>query len=215
MTVVSSWRQKPAAAVDAIRYGERELMQHPRAMTPDAAYTPPTTISRGDFLRNGTDAHFREIIYAMVESVGRLLSFRDAFGKELQLTPSQFAVLMGVAHCQGHDGVTIGDLAGFVSLASTHATTEVGRLERVGLLVKRPSPTDRRSVLVSLSEMGEREISRVAPLVRLVNDALFRDIQPADFEIVHKVARQLILNYETAMAEVRTHYLRQASAPVD
>ena len=60
------------------------------------------------------------------------LACRDAFGRELDLTPSQFVVLMGVAHCQGTEGVTIRELADHVALASTHVTTEVGRLERTG-----------------------------------------------------------------------------------
>ncbi len=59
-----------------------------------------------DFLTRGSDAEFRLSIYAMVQSVGRLLACRDAFGRELELTPSQFVVLMGVAHCQGTGGVT-------------------------------------------------------------------------------------------------------------
>ena len=109
-------------------------------------YRPPVTISREDFLIEGSDADFRRSIYAMIQSVGRLLACRDAFGRELDLTPSQFAVLMGVAHCQQREGVIIKDLADHVGLAATHVTTEVGRLERAGYLIKKPSPADRRSV---------------------------------------------------------------------
>lgn len=181
-------------------------------MTSSDAYTPPATISRDDFLARGSDARFRETIYALVEGAGRLLACRDVFGRELHLTSTQFTVLMGVAHRQGANGVTIGELASSVSLAATHATTEVGRLTRVGLLTKRPSATDRRSVLVSLSDTGAREVARVTPLIRQVNDALFRDIDAGDLDVAAKVARQLILNYERAMGEVRAHYLRQSTA---
>src|SRR3984885_7664396 len=108
-------------------------------MPKNDAYRPPVTISRKEFLGRGSDSEFRRSIYAMVQSVGRLLTCRDAFGKELDLTPSQFVVLMGVAHAQGSEGVTIRELAEHVALASTHVTTEVGRLERVGFLTKQPS----------------------------------------------------------------------------
>jgi DNA-binding MarR family transcriptional regulator len=175
-------------------------------------YRPPVTVSRSEFLTQGSDAEFRLSIYAMVQSVGRLLACRDAFGRELDLTPSQFVVLMGVAHCQGSEGVTIRELADHVGLASTHVTTEVGRLELAGLLTKRPSANDRRSVRVSLMPHGEQEIVRVAPFVRLINDALFRDIDPDALKIAHHVARQLILNSETALAEVRRHYLEKSTA---
>jgi DNA-binding MarR family transcriptional regulator len=162
-------------------------------------YRPPVTISREDFLVGGSDAGFRGGIYTMVQCVSRLLACRDAFGRELDLTPSQFAVLMGVAHAE------------HVALAPTHVTTEVGRLETLGFLAKRQSDTDRRSVRVSLMPRAEAEIARVAPFVRLVNDALFRGIDAKSLGIAHQVARQLILNSETALAEIRRHELESAT----
>ena len=177
------------------------------------AYRPPVTISRKEFLVEGSDVEFRRSIYAMVQSVGRLLACRDAFGKELNLTPSQFVVLMGVAHAQGTGGVTIRELADHVALASTHVTTEVRRLEEAGLLVKRPSPVDKRSVRVFLQPQGEQEVARVAPFIRLINDVLFEDIDPDALKTAQAVARQLILNSESALAEIRKHHLKRKDAP--
>jgi DNA-binding MarR family transcriptional regulator len=174
-------------------------------------YRPPVTISREDFMIGGSDAGFRSTIYTLVQCVSRLLSCRDAFGRELDLTPSQFAVLMGVAHAQGDDGVTIRELAEHVALAPTHVTTEVGRLENAGLLTKRQSDTDRRSVRVSLLPDAEAEIARVAPFVRQVNDILFRGIDAKSLGVAHQVARQIILNSEMALAEIRRHQLESAT----
>ena len=179
---------------------------------PARTYKAPATISRDEFLVDGSDRDFRRSIYALVQSVGRLLACRDAFGKELDLTPSQFAVLMGVAHSQGSDGITIRELSEHVALASTHVTTEVGRLERAGLLSKRPSETDRRSVWVSLTRQGEEEIARVSPFIRRINDVLFRDIDATSLAVAYRVARQLIINSEGAFAEMRRHNLQAASA---
>ena len=176
------------------------------------AYRPPVTISRKEFLVEGSDAEFRRSIYAMVQSVGRLLACRDAFGRELNLTPSQFVVLMGVAHAQGSGGVTIRELADHVALASTHVTTEVRRLEEAGLLVKRPSPVDKRSVRVLLKAKGEQEVARVAPFIRLINDVLFQDIDPDALKTAQHVARQLILNSESALAEIRKYHLQRKDA---
>jgi DNA-binding MarR family transcriptional regulator len=174
-------------------------------------YHPPLTISREDFLVDGSDASFRRSIYALVQCVSRLLACRDAFGRELDLTPSQFAVLMGVAHAQGDEGVTIRELSEYVALAPTHVTTEVGRLDNAGFLTKRQSSTDRRSVRVSLLPHARAEIARVAPFIRLVNDALFRGIDSKSLGTVHNVARQIILNSERALAEIRRHQLEDAT----
>lgn len=168
-----------------------------------SGFRPPRTISRRDYLRNGGDDWFREVIYATVEALSRLLACRNAFGRALGLTASQFAVLMGVAFRQGAAGVTIRDLARHVALAPTHATTEVGRLIRRGYLAKRPSPADRRSVLVSLTARGERAIASVAPLVRGTNDILFRGVAPKDLEIVSRTMRRITSNAVLALTEVR------------
>lgn len=168
-----------------------------------ASYKPPLTISRPDYLRGGSDADFRETIYALVQSVGRLLTCREAFGRSLNLTGSQFAVLIGVAYQQGSDGVTVKNLSEHIALAPPHVTTEVGRLVVLGLLTKRPSAADRRSVLVSLSQQGKAAIAELAPFVRAINDLLFEDISPAELDTAKKVARTLFRNSEHVLVELR------------
>lgn len=172
-----------------------------------APYRPPATISAEEFLREGSDEAFREVIYAMVLGLGRLLACRELFGRYLGLTGSQFAVLIGVAYRQGAEGVAIRDLAAHVLLAPTHVTNEVGRLMRRGLLDKVPSPVDRRSVLVSLTAEGEAAVARIAPLVRDANDLLFAGIRPAELEQAGSVMRRLAENSEQALSELRAKRL--------
>lgn len=159
-------------------------------------FRPPLTISRGDFLRSGRDDHFRETIYILVRGLERLIACREAFGRHLGLTASQFTVLVGTAYRQGDQGVTIRDLAAHISLAQTHVTTEVGRLIRRGLLVKRPNAADGRSVLVSLTSEGETAVEAVSPLVREVNDILFEGISAQDMEAARGFMLKLLANSE-------------------
>src|SRR5262245_27224860 len=83
-------------------------------------FKPPLTVSHMRLLEQGSDFAFRDTIYLMVLALGRLLGCRDAFGRGVGLTGSQFAVLLGVAYQQGDKGVTIRDLSDHVHLASTH-----------------------------------------------------------------------------------------------
>ncbi|MGX1309838.1 DNA-binding MarR family transcriptional regulator [Amorphus suaedae] len=168
-------------------------------------YKQPLTTSRDDFLDNGSDVTFREAIYTLVLSVDQLLKCRDAFARALGLTSSQFAVLMGVASQQKSQGVAIKVLAEHVSLASTHVTTEVGRLERKGLLLKQGLEADRRMVLVSLTPAGEQAIDRIAPLVRDVNDLLFQNVSPSALSRAHRVARTIVANSPEALELARKH----------
>lgn len=168
-----------------------------------ATFQPPRTISRADYLRAGGDEWFREAIYTVVQALGRLLACREAFGRTLGLTGSQFAVLMGTAYLQEREGVSIRDLAQHVSLAPTHVTTEVGKLIHKGYLAKQPSPHDGRSVLVSLSPRGEGAIDAVASIVGQTNDILFADIAAQELEAVADVMRRVVVNSERAIGKLR------------
>ena len=83
----------------------------------------PKTISRTDFFRDGSDDWFRDALYRLVQALSRLIVCREAFGRKLGLTGSQFTVLIGVAYRQGDTGISIGALSNYIGLAATHVTT--------------------------------------------------------------------------------------------
>ena len=170
---------------------------------PRGAFAPPPTVSHAARLVAGGDVAFRETLYLMVLALSRLTACREAFGRALGLTGSQFAVLFGVAYVQGRDGVSIRRLAEHVQLASTHVTTEVGRLVRKGLLAKTENPRDRRGVLVKLSQRGEAAVRQVAPFLRRVNDRLFHGVSRNELVSLDRFLRVFARNGEDALAEIR------------
>lgn len=174
-------------------------------------FVPPSTVTLPAMLRGGGDVTFRETLYLMALAFGRLATCREAFGRALGLTSSQFIVLIGTAYRQGDAGVSIRALADHTQLAATHVTTEVGRLIDKGLLTKEASPHDRRSVLVRLSRQGEEAVRTINPLQRRVNDLLFADVPRDDFAVVTGFLEQFALNSEYALAEIR-RFTRQRSS---
>jgi DNA-binding MarR family transcriptional regulator len=174
-----------------------------RSTRAGAGFAPPLTVSHPALLASGNDVAFRETLYLMVLGFGRLISCREAFGRALALTGSQFAVLIGAAYRQGRDGVSIRALADHIQLAPTHVTTEVGRLIRKGLLAKVVNPRDRRGVLVTLSPRGEAAIRQVAPFLRRVNDLLFQNVPRQEFATVSRFLRAFARNSEHALGEIR------------
>jgi DNA-binding MarR family transcriptional regulator len=131
------------------------------------------------------------------------MTCREAFGHAINLTGSQFAVLMGVAYRQGESGVTVKELSRYVHLAPTHVTTEVGRLHRRGLLKKKAGTEDRRSVLVSLTSQGEATVETVIPFLRRINDILFGGVTAAEFDAAHVTFAKLARNSEYVLAELK------------
>lgn len=168
-----------------------------------SAFAPPLTVSHPAMLASGGDVAFRETLYSMVLAFSRLIACREAFGRALALTGSQFAVLVGTAYRQGRDGVSIRALANHVQLAPTHVTTEVGRLVRKGLLAKRVNRRDRRGVLVTLSPKGEAAVRKISPFLRQVNDLLFQDIGRKELAALTRFLRVFLRNGEEALAVIR------------
>ena len=163
----------------------------------------PRTVSHPDLLSGGSDEPFRQALYLMVLTFGRLISCREAFGRGMSLTGSQFAVMVGTAYRQKTEGVSIRELSEHVQLASTHVTTEVGRLIRKGLLIKRANTRDRRGVLVKLSRKGETALLQVAPFVRDINDVLFENVERKDFAAITRFLGLFADNSERAMSEIK------------
>jgi DNA-binding MarR family transcriptional regulator len=108
-----------------------------------------------------------------------------------------------VAYRQGDAGINIAALSNYIGLAATHVTTEVGRLIRKGLLVKRPNESDGRSVLISLSPKGEAAVKEVSTMVRSINDLLFKNIDRKQFDVMNELANVLLTNSEHAIDEIR------------
>jgi len=175
----------------------------PRSRSRPAAFVPPVTISNRQLLLDGSDNNFRQVIYLFVKVLGRLMTCRDASGRRIDLTGSQFAVLMGVAYSQGSWGVTLKELSRHVHLASTHVTTEVGRLTTLGLLDKRSGEDDRRNVLVSLTADGVEAVKQVTPLVRKINDLLFSEISATELLAAQATFARISTNSEAALAEIK------------
>ena len=172
-------------------------------------FQPPLTVSHPELLNDGSDYAFRDSLYLMVLALDHLLICRDAFGRSVGLTGSQFAVLLGTAYLQREAGVTIRDLADHVHLASTHVTTEVGRLILKGLLAKKTNLADKRSVLVTLSKKGEQTVEALAPFMREINDLLFQGIKRGEMDQLRNFLTRLLLNSEYALAELQRHNRKQ------
>jgi len=176
-------------------------------------FAMPRTVSHAALLANGGDEPFRQALYLMVLAFGRLQACREAFGRAMSLSGSQFTVLIGTAYCQQTEGVSIRALADHVQLAATHVTTEVGRLIRKGLLTKRVNAHDRRSVLVKLSRRGEAALLQIVPFVRDVNDLLFADVPRTEFAAVSHFLRVFASNGERALAEIALRERGHATTP--
>jgi len=91
----------------------------------------------------------------------RFLAFSDAATRAAGVTSSQYQAMLAVKTHPG-GGIAIQDLAAQMLLQHHGAVQLVDRVARAGLAERRPSPTDRRRVMVFLTPKGNALLQQLA-----------------------------------------------------
>ena len=89
---------------------------------------------------------------ALRVSISRLSRRMRAEGGH-SLSATQIAALGAIAR---HDALTPGELAEHEKVQPPSMTRVIARLEELGMLTRSPHPTDRRQVVLSLTEAGDK-----------------------------------------------------------
>ena len=73
---------------------------------------------------------------------------------------------------RSEDSVTIGDLSRYFNITHSNASSMCKKLEKDGLILRRRSVTDERSVILSLSEEGTAVLERMLKRGKVLTDPL-------------------------------------------
>lgn len=90
----------------------------------------------------------------------QFLAASEAISRGGGITAQQYQALLAIG-C-GSDPMTMKDLAEQLLLRQHAATQMVNRLQKAGLVDRDPSPTDGRSVVLTLTEAGGRLLADLA-----------------------------------------------------
>jgi DNA-binding MarR family transcriptional regulator len=95
-------------------------------------------------------------------AIRKFLAFSEAAAMKVGLSPRQHQAMLAIKGLADGGAVTVGMLAQRL-LIRRHSTVElVDRLQRAGLAQRRPDPSDRRRVLVSLTPKGEQRLGALS-----------------------------------------------------
>ena len=108
---------------------------------------------------------------------------------EWELSPHQ-AMALRTAHAE--DGGRVSDLAARLRIAARSATEVVDSLEERGLVRRCPSPTDRRAVLVQVTEEGRALAARVERARKEAQLAMFDRLDERERQQLEQLLRALI-----------------------
>ncbi len=91
--------------------------------------------------------------------------------------------------------VRMGDLSTALGVTARNITTIVDGLEREGLLARRPDPTDRRAILLELTDKGRAHVEQVHALHCELAERMFAPLRAEERRTLHalltRLARQL------------------------
>jgi DNA-binding MarR family transcriptional regulator len=108
-------------------------------------------------------------------------------------------VFLAIAQLQGEKGVSVSDVARHLGVSGAFVTMIVQRLARVGQVRKRPSATDRRGVLLTLTARGRAAMTAFSRRPQMVNDELFGDIDATEFRLLADIVRRVVAGGERAI----------------
>jgi MarR family transcriptional regulator, organic hydroperoxide resistance regulator len=163
-----------------------------KAQNGAAAYVLPPTVSCAALLEKGSDHRFRVLVNDLFTIASRMESVRAHLGARMGISGPQYSVLVVVAHLQGENGVSVGAVAQAMHVSSAFIASETGKMVRLGLLLKRPNPSDRRGVLISLTPAGRLRIDRISPEIRAINDLFFGGLDVSSFASLSAAAGALV-----------------------
>jgi len=133
------------------------------------------------------------------EGLGRLLlrvvrEMRTRFDRDLErvgLTAQQAEILF---RCSRAGELTPKQLTNLLITDNAGVTRLVDRLERKGLVTRRASANDRRSVTVRLTRSGTALVPRVARVAHAQRRRLFSGLSPAEQEQMRSLLHRILDN---------------------
>lgn len=149
---------------------------------------------------------------AVINRLERLQSYLRAevasIFERFGLTGPSFAVIATLRRAGKPYQLSQRALMDALQLTGGTISVRIDRLERDGIVERVPDPHDQRSVLVRLTEEGERLFDQVAPLHLANEDRLLSALSMQQREQLAALLRILLLSFEPVAAEDSHHPLR-------
>ena len=116
--------------------------------------------------------------------------------RQLGISSGDFDVLATLRRAGRPYRLTPSELTSSMMISSGGVTQRVDRLERVGLVERRPHESDRRSTTVALTPGGRRLIDKAMPLHLNAERALLVGLSKADRTALAKLLKKALANSE-------------------
>ncbi|HAS63270.1 MAG TPA: MarR family transcriptional regulator [Vibrio sp.] len=147
-------------------------------------------------VKPGLDTEPLAIIGRMIRITKHLESEMAGLHKAHGLKPGEFDVLVSLFRSGQPHGLTPSDLIDAMILSSGAMTNRLDKLETKGLIVRRHSETDRRSVKVQLTETGYKLINDILHEHIRLQQQLITQINPSNRPELNKLLTEWLTQFE-------------------
>lgn len=161
------------------------------------------TVTIPSLIRSGRDSDFGEMISLMYAALPRLQTIRRTLAQSLDLSSSEFAVIITLLRAEDRAGLRIRRIADELHVAAANVTATVVKLERMGWVAKTPDPKDNRAVAISLTQKARSKLDAFAENLHYVNDVWFQGTTRDEFKAVVSFLRHIINRYQPALNAAR------------
>ncbi len=144
---------------------------------------------------------YRPLIYQMLHASSLMLKTREHYAAAIGVSPPQFSILTAIGECAG---ASVGEIAARLHVSGPFATTQIGKLVRLGLVRKEASDRDQRVAVLFLTDEGEARLDLVAPTRLAANRMIFDGLSFAELERLSGEMQRLIEGLTAALHMLET-----------
>ena len=109
------------------------------------------------------------------------LEIRTMLREKFDMTLPRFELLSALDRVV--DGLTMSELSHWLMVSKGNVTGIAERLSEDGFIRREPTPTDRRSFMVTMTEKGRKEYKEMELEYEKLLDKLFNDMTPDDSDM--------------------------------
>jgi DNA-binding MarR family transcriptional regulator len=146
----------------------------------------------GEVLRHWQEAVPNDRLAHLVKHAAR------SFARALQMRLAEHAVSYGhwsfLRILWESEGLTQRQLSGRAGVMEPTTFSALNAMERLGYVVRKPSPTNRKEVHVYLTRKGRGLKNKLVPLAEEVNEVALRDVETADIAATRRTLLAFIEN---------------------
>ncbi len=149
-------------------------------------------------MRKGFENPAHEALLNIYYSAARIRKKAGEFFRRHGLTDVQFNVLSLLKHQSGETGgLTQVELSKMMLVNRANITTLIDRMEKVGLVARKPVPHDRRYNIVALTPHGLEMYQQVSGIYKKKIGEIMHVLDDDELESLKSILEKLRLNLDT------------------